>query len=72
VLAKKYDMNVTLGAWLTADPIQNEVELTKLISIANAHKDVVKRVIVANETILRQELTVKELAVYLETCSIRG
>jgi exo-beta-1,3-glucanase (GH17 family) len=65
-LAKKYDMNVTVGAWLTADPIQNDVELTKLISVANANKDVVKRVIVANEAILRKELTVKELAVYLE------
>jgi exo-beta-1,3-glucanase (GH17 family)/cellulose synthase/poly-beta-1,6-N-acetylglucosamine synthase-like glycosyltransferase len=66
MLAKKYGMNVTLGAWLTGDPIQNEVELTKLISIANAHKDVVKRVIVANETILRQELTVNELVEYLK------
>ncbi len=65
-LAKKYDMNVTLGAWLTADPIQNNIELTKLISVANANKDVVKRVIVANEAILRKELTVNELAVYLE------
>jgi exo-beta-1,3-glucanase (GH17 family)/cellulose synthase/poly-beta-1,6-N-acetylglucosamine synthase-like glycosyltransferase len=66
MLAKKYGINVTLGAWLTGDPIQNEVELTKLISIANAHKDVVKRIIVANETILRKELTVNELVEYLK------
>jgi exo-beta-1,3-glucanase (GH17 family)/cellulose synthase/poly-beta-1,6-N-acetylglucosamine synthase-like glycosyltransferase len=64
-LAKKYDMKVTLGVWLTADPVQNEVELAKLISVANANKDVVKRLIVANETILRKELTVNELAEYL-------
>jgi exo-beta-1,3-glucanase (GH17 family)/cellulose synthase/poly-beta-1,6-N-acetylglucosamine synthase-like glycosyltransferase len=66
MLAKKYGMNVTLGAWLTGDPIQNDVELTKLISIANSHKDVVKRVIVGNETILRKELTVNELVEYLK------
>ena len=65
-LAKKYDMDVTLGAWLTADPIENDAELTKLIAITNANKDVVKRVIVGNETILRNELTAKELAVYLK------
>lgn len=65
-LAQKYNMKITLGAWLTADPVQNDIELTKLIAVANAHKDVVKRVIVANETILRKELTVEELAVYLK------
>ena len=65
-LSRKYNMDVTLGAWLTADPVQNDIELTKLIAIAKSHKDVVKRVIVANEAILRKELTVKELIPYLK------
>ncbi len=65
-LAKKYRMTVTLGAWLTRDPAGNDAELKKLISVCKAHKGTVKRVIIGNETILRGELTTKQVSEYLD------
>ncbi len=61
-LAKKHRMTVTLGAWLTKDPLGNEAEIKRLISVCKAHKDTIKRVIIGNETILRGELTAEEVS----------
>lgn len=65
-IARKYKLTVSLGAWLTSNLEENEIELTRLISIANANRDVVKHVIIGNETILRGDLTVQELSQYLK------
>ena len=64
-LARKYGLTVTLGIWLGATPLTNELELVSGIKLANQYPDVVKRVIVGNETLLRGDLTLSQLAGYI-------
>jgi len=64
-LARDHRMSVALGAWLTGNPEQNEQEVAKLIEVARRHKNVT-RVFVGNETLLRGDLTVEQLAGYLD------
>jgi exo-beta-1,3-glucanase (GH17 family) len=66
-LARKYGLTVTQGAWLRKTSGDNEVEIQALINTANAYADVVKRVIVGNEVLLRQELTPDQLIEYIRT-----
>jgi exo-beta-1,3-glucanase (GH17 family)/cellulose synthase/poly-beta-1,6-N-acetylglucosamine synthase-like glycosyltransferase len=64
-LAQKHGMKVTLGAWLTDNREENELELQRLVKVARANRNVVQ-VIVGNETLLRGELTLEQLAGYLD------
>jgi exo-beta-1,3-glucanase (GH17 family)/cellulose synthase/poly-beta-1,6-N-acetylglucosamine synthase-like glycosyltransferase len=59
-LAAGMGLNVTLGAWLDRHPDANAAELAKVIQVANANPDV-KQVMVGNETILRDDVSVPEL-----------
>ncbi len=71
VLARRYGLTVTQGAWLTiprqldGTPTANEAEIDALIRVANANPDTVKRVIVGNEVLLRGELTPNQLIDYI-------
>lgn len=65
-LARQFKMDVTLGAWLTSDLAGNEAEIDKLIAVARANSDTVKRVIIGNETVLRGDLKTTELARHLD------
>jgi exo-beta-1,3-glucanase (GH17 family)/cellulose synthase/poly-beta-1,6-N-acetylglucosamine synthase-like glycosyltransferase len=65
-LARQQGINVCLGAWLGTDQEANDREIATLIRVANENYRNVVRVIVGNEVILRGDLTVAELAVYLE------
>ncbi|MBI5557237.1 MAG: glycosyltransferase [Deltaproteobacteria bacterium] len=65
-LARKHRLNVTLGAWIDGNPEKNEAEIEKLIEVARQNYRNVVRVIVGNEAILRGDLTVAELGVYLD------
>jgi len=65
-LAQKHGLNVTLGAWLNDKPEANAVEVEKLITTAKENYRNVIRVVVGNESILRGELKVAEVAVYLK------
>ena len=47
-LAEELGMRVSLGVWISADLVQNEVEMAKAIEIANSSRSVV-RVIVATK-----------------------
>lgn len=75
-LARKYGLTMLQGAWLgsykadTAQKteklkIQNELEIAQLIQSANENPDVVKRVIVGNEVLLRGDLEPEELISYI-------
>lgn len=66
-LARKYGLSVTQGAWLRKTSQDNDVEIQALINTVNANPDVVKRVIVGNENLLRQELTPSQLIEYIRT-----
>lgn len=61
-LAGKYGIAVTQGAWIGRDRARNQREVAALIEQANRHPDTIKRVIVGNEVLLRNELKADELA----------
>ncbi|MGR9013791.1 MAG: glycoside hydrolase family 17 protein [Gammaproteobacteria bacterium] len=64
-LAKKYGLKMIQGAWLGAIKKLNKIEIAELIRSANANPDVVKRVIVGNEVLLRGDLEPKQLIEYI-------
>ncbi len=63
--ARKYGLTVTLGIWLGVKPLTNELEVTSGIKLANQYPDVIKRVIVGNEVLLRGDLTQAQLTGYI-------
>lgn len=65
-LAQKYGLNVALGAWLGKNLEENEYQIETVIRLARENYKNVVRVIVGNETILRNDLTVKALGVYIK------
>ncbi len=64
-LARKYGLTVIMGAWLGSKLSTNELEIASLIRLANTYPDVIKRVVVGNEVMLRNDLTPGQLASYL-------
>jgi exo-beta-1,3-glucanase (GH17 family) len=75
-LAKKYGLTMLQGGWLgsykadTAEETaelktKNDSEMAQLIRSANENPDVVKRVIVGNEVLLRGDLEPEELIEYI-------
>lgn len=64
-LAKKHGLTMLQGGWLGTDKDKNKIEIAELIRSANAHPDVVKRVIVGNEVLLRGDLPVDQLIGYI-------
>lgn len=61
-IARKYGLKVMLGAWVNGNPVDTDKEIRALIASANANPDVVRAVIVGNETLLRKEVTGDRLA----------
>ena len=64
-LAKKYKINVTLGAWLDTRFDNNEMEIEGLIKVARESTNVV-RLIVGNEVALRGDMPLEQLIGYIE------
>ncbi|MGR9037663.1 MAG: glycoside hydrolase family 17 protein [Gammaproteobacteria bacterium] len=66
-MARKYGLKVIQGAWIGGMTMENEnqAEIDQLIKAANEYPDVVKRVIVGNEVLLRGELEPKQLLSYI-------
>jgi len=64
-LARKYNINICLGAWIGDDLEKNQAEIDKLIEVANANYNVV-RIIVGNEVLLRNDIPVEQLIQYLD------
>jgi Exo-beta-1,3-glucanase len=64
-LARKYGFELTHSAWLGKKADVNDQEVANLIEAANSHPDSVKRVIVGNEVLLRQDLKPDELIAYI-------
>ncbi|MGD0959723.1 MAG: glycosyl hydrolase family 17 protein [Methylomonas sp.] len=63
--ARKYGLKMIQGAWLGSDLIMNRNEINALIKSANTHPDVVDRVIVGNEVLLRGDMNVDRLIDYI-------
>jgi exo-beta-1,3-glucanase (GH17 family)/cellulose synthase/poly-beta-1,6-N-acetylglucosamine synthase-like glycosyltransferase len=66
-LAKAHDINVAMGAWLSVDLQANAKELERMIELAERPPYNVIRLIVGNEAILREDLTVEQVMVYLDS-----
>jgi len=64
-IASKYKLNVTLGTWLDKDLENNEKELTTVVKLANDN-DNVKRILVGNENLTRNDLERDQLIEYLD------
>ncbi|RAU22501.1 exo-beta-1,3-glucanase [Paramagnetospirillum kuznetsovii] len=59
--AGELGLEVTHSAWLGQKRANNDMEIAALIKSANQYPDTIKRVIVGNEVLLRQDLPVDEL-----------
>ncbi|MBE0438963.1 MAG: glycosyltransferase [Gammaproteobacteria bacterium] len=64
-LAKKHNLNVALGAWIDNRLQNNLVEVEQVIKIADKNRSNVVRVIVGNESILRNDVPIGLLGQYL-------
>ncbi len=64
--ARRLGLTVTMGAWLSWDWERNEREIASLIRLAHTYPDVIKRLIVGNETLLRREMTPFQAIHYLK------
>ncbi|CAG7856837.1 hypothetical protein MCAMS1_01478 [biofilm metagenome] len=72
-LARKHGLEMILGGWVGyydyLDPefkdTESRLEIEALVAAANAYPDVVKRVIVGNEVLLRGERTPEDLIKYI-------
>ncbi len=66
-LARKYGVKMTQGVWLGSERDVNAKEIEALIESARTHPDVVERVIVGNEVLLRNDLPLEEIIAALDT-----
>lgn len=64
-IARKLGIEVTMSAWIGSEAAINDQEVEALIRLANAYPDVIKRVIVGNEVLLRKEQKPDALAGYI-------
>ncbi len=64
-LARKYGVSITQGAWLGWGEKDNQKELAALVASANTNPDVVTRLIVGNEVLLRGEMEPERLIAYI-------
>ncbi len=65
-MARKYKLNVALGAWISKDMARNEAEIASVIQLTCENWRNVVRVVVGNESLLRNEVTVEQLEGYLD------
>jgi len=64
-LARKYGINVALGAWVDAREENSETEIKRLIEVAERNRRNVVRVLVGNEVILREDIPLAKLIDYI-------
>jgi len=65
-IARQYGLKVSLGLWLSDDLAMNEREIERGLAVIRRHHDVIDRVFVGNEVLLRGELTAMQVAAYIE------
>ena len=65
-LARDYGLRTTVGLWISNDLERNRREIDDLARRLPEFRGAVEAVVVGNEVLLRGELTVKEMAAYLD------
>jgi exo-beta-1,3-glucanase (GH17 family) len=63
--ARKHGVEMIQGGWLGDGHESNKLEIAALIEAVNANPDVVKRVLVGNEVLLRKDMDVDKLIGYI-------
>ncbi|HAX91579.1 MAG TPA: cellulose synthase, partial [Rhodospirillaceae bacterium] len=63
--AEKNSLNVFAGAWISPDDKANIEEIDRLVRLTQEHPNI-KRAVVGNEAILREDTTVDSLVSYIE------
>lgn len=63
--ARKHGVEMIQGGWLGDGHDSNKLEIAALIEAVNANPDVVKRVLVGNEVLLRKDMDVDKLIGYI-------
>ncbi|OAI09004.1 exo-beta-1,3-glucanase [Methylomonas methanica] len=63
--ARKHGVEMIQGGWLGDGHASNKKEIAALIESVNANPDVVKRVLVGNEVLLRKDMDVDKLIGYI-------
>ena len=64
-VARKLGMRVRQGVWLGRDDAANRVEIERAVAVAHDYRDVIDVLIVGNEVLLRQDLSVEQLTGYV-------
>jgi exo-beta-1,3-glucanase (GH17 family)/cellulose synthase/poly-beta-1,6-N-acetylglucosamine synthase-like glycosyltransferase len=64
-MARKYGINVALGAWIDGHLDENEKEVMRLIEYADRYRRNVVRVLVGNEVLLRNDIPIEKLIGYI-------
>lgn len=70
-LARKHGLKIIQGAWVGFVTKDIRTEIEELVYAANTYPDVIKRVIVGNEVLLRGERTPEELVEYIREVKSR-
>lgn len=65
--ARKYNMQVLLGAWVCMDDEVTNRELQNVVKLAKLYPDVVSAVVVGNEVLLRREMSAQKLGNYIKS-----
>lgn len=63
--AERHHLEVNLGAWISRDSAASAEEVRRAIEVVHAHSNV-KRLIVGNESLLREDIQVNELIDLIE------
>ena len=63
-IAERYGLKVTAGAWIDKDLERNQDEVARLVRISLMDRNV-DHLIVGNEALLREDVTVEELVAYI-------
>ncbi|MBX7149531.1 beta (1-6) glucans synthase [bacterium] len=64
-IARATGLKLMLGAWVNGSPKDTWKEIRQMVLMAKDNQDVVKAVIVGNETLLRKEVSDEELVDYI-------
>ena len=64
-LASKYGEHLAMGAWIDNDLEKNRREIESLVLLSNQYPKAIVRVLVGNETLLRQNVDVEQLIEYI-------
>ena len=64
LLARRYGMNVTAGAWIDGRQERNQREIANVVAMARDNRNVT-RILVGNESLLRNDVSIDDLITYI-------